>query len=172
MMATAFNYLTKINRRSDSRTQLIRDRFEDAGDFSAQSIFVVTWNNVGYFNRKSDLLNSFQVVLIWSGEEAYTQFLYPQGGINWVQAETGDSGLPDVRAQAGFVSEDGRFYQLRGSGSENVNDHTSAIHRAIDLTIIFFSLDVHRFASSPTSPTLGCLESGCTVSDLWPTRTI
>lgn len=78
---------------------------------------------MGYFSQKSDLLNSFQVVLIWSGEEAYTQFLYPQGGINWVQAETGDSGLPDVRAQAGFVSEDGRFYQLRGSGSENVNEH-------------------------------------------------
>lgn len=81
---------------------------------------MVTWNNVGYFNQKSDLLNSFQVVLIWNGEEAYSQYLYPQGGINWVQAETGDSGLPDVRAQAGFVSEDGRFYQLRGSGSENV----------------------------------------------------
>lgn len=76
---------------------------------------------MGYFNQKNDLLNSFQVVLIWNNEEAYTQFLYPQGGINWVQAETGDTGLPDVRAQAGFVSEDGRFYLLRGSGSENVS---------------------------------------------------
>lgn len=80
---------------------MIRDHFDDAQDFVAQSIFVATWNNVGYFNQKSDLLNSFQVVLIWNSEEAYTQFLYPQGGINWVQADAGDSGLPDVRAQSG-----------------------------------------------------------------------
>lgn len=82
---------------------------------------------MGYFDQKSDLLNTFHVVLVWNSEEAYAQFSYPQGGIKWVQAETGDSGLPDVRAQAGFVSEDGRSYQLRGSGSENVRQLSSIL---------------------------------------------
>lgn len=36
--------------------------------------------------------------------ETYVQFLYPINGLNWVQGDVGESGLPDVRAQAGFVS--------------------------------------------------------------------
>lgn len=36
--------------------------------------------------------------------ETYVQYLYPIDGLNWVQGDIGESGLPDVRAQAGFVS--------------------------------------------------------------------
>lgn len=46
--------------------------------------------------------------------------MYPNTGLNWLQGETGESGLPDVRAQAGFVSEDGRYLALAGSGTNNV----------------------------------------------------
>lgn len=35
--------------------------------------------------------------------ETYVQYLYPSSGLNWVQGDIGESGLPDVRAQAGFV---------------------------------------------------------------------
>lgn len=52
--------------------------------------------------------------------ETYVQYLYPAGGLNWIQGDIGESGLPDVRAQAGFVSEDGRFYSLKESGTDKV----------------------------------------------------
>lgn len=48
------------------------------------------------------------------------QFLYPEGGLNWLQSDIGESGLPDVRAQAGFISDDGQVYSLQGSGTESV----------------------------------------------------
>lgn len=38
--------------------------------------------------------------------ETYVQYLYPINGLNWVQGDIGESGLPDVRAQAGFVSSE------------------------------------------------------------------
>lgn len=101
--------------------ELVRSSFAEAGDFEAREVFVGTWEHVGHFNMKNDVTNSFQVALILGEEETYVQFLYPEHGINWIQGDTGDSGLPDVRAQAGFISEDGRFFQLQGSGTDNVS---------------------------------------------------
>lgn len=46
--------------------------------------------------------------------------MYPQGGLQWVQAESGESGLPDIRARAGFVTSDGRYVSLKGSGTDRV----------------------------------------------------
>lgn len=48
------------------------------------------------------------------------EFLYPENALNWLQSDIGESGLPDVRSQAGFVSGDGRYFNLKGSGTENV----------------------------------------------------
>lgn len=101
-------------------TELIRQNFNEASDFEASSIFVATWENVGHFKSKNDVRNLFQVAIILSDEETYAQFLYPHDGINWIQADIGESGLPDVRAQAGFISEDGRFFNIKDSGTENV----------------------------------------------------
>lgn len=53
------------------------------------------------------------------------EFIYPTGGLNWIQGETGSLGLPDIRAQAGFVAEDGRFFNMDGSGSDNVHNEFS-----------------------------------------------
>lgn len=61
-----------------------------------------------------------QLAVISNNEESFVQYLYPQNGINWIQAEVGESGLPDIRARAGFVAADGRFTLLKGSGSDNV----------------------------------------------------
>lgn len=60
-----------------------------------------------------------QAVIVSSWDKTYVQFLYPKGGLYWIQADIGQSGLVDVRAQAGFVSEDGRFTRLPGSGTDN-----------------------------------------------------
>lgn len=101
--------------------QLVRYAYSDWTDFEARQLIVATWRNVGYFNSKTDRLNTFQVALIVGDSQTFVQFIYPQGGLNWLQGEAGELGLPDIRAQAGFVAEDGRFYNLNGSGSENVS---------------------------------------------------
>lgn len=62
------------------------------------------------------------MAVIGNEEETYVQYLYPRSGLNWIQGDIGESGLPDVRAQAGFVSEDGRFYSLKGSGTDKVSE--------------------------------------------------
>lgn len=46
--------------------------------------------------------------------------MYPEHGIEWIQADIGESGLADVRAQAGFSSEVETYFTLPGSGEENV----------------------------------------------------
>lgn len=60
------------------------------------------------------------MAIICGEEETYVEFLYPESGLNWLQSDIGESGLPDVRSQAGFVAEDGRHFNLKGSGTENV----------------------------------------------------
>lgn len=61
-----------------------------------------------------------KVAIINSEQDTFVQFLYPNTGLNWLQGDFGESGLPDIRAQAGFGAEDGRFFLLPGSGTENV----------------------------------------------------
>lgn len=43
------------------------------------------------------------MAIIGDDFETYVQYLYPASGLNWIQGDIGESGLPDVRAQAGFV---------------------------------------------------------------------
>ncbi|XP_002089929.3 nidogen [Drosophila yakuba] len=103
----------------DRASSLVRYAFSSQSEFAARQVIVATWRNVGYFDSKTDRLNTFQVALIANDQSTFVQFIYPDGGLNWVQGETAGLGLPDIRAQAGFVAEDGRFYTLNGSGSEN-----------------------------------------------------
>lgn len=46
------------------------------------------------------------MAIVSDESETYVQYLYPINGLNWVQGDIGESGLPDVRAQAGFVSSE------------------------------------------------------------------
>lgn len=48
------------------------------------------------------------------------EFIYPEEGIQWIQGTGGESGLPDARAQAGFVSADRDTFTLPGSGTDKV----------------------------------------------------
>lgn len=109
-----------LNRASST----IRGAFSDAADFRAKSLFVVTYSKVpkwrGENPPRTNEFNTFQVAITSNQEESYVEFLYPQGGIQWVQADTGDSGLPDIRGRAGFISSDGKFVGLKGSGTDRV----------------------------------------------------
>lgn len=109
-----------LNRASTN----IRGAFSSAQNFRAKAILVVTWNNVqkwkGQSRERAYEKNTFQVAVISDENESFVEFLYPQGGLQWVQAETGESGLPDIRARAGFIAADGRYVSLKGSGSDKV----------------------------------------------------
>jgi hypothetical protein len=67
-------------------------------------------------------VNTFQVVIASDGLDSYVEFLYADGGIQWIQGIGQSSGLPDARAQAGLVSGDGRLYTLRGSGTDQIQN--------------------------------------------------
>lgn len=62
-----------------------------------------------------------KVAIICGEKDTFVEFLYPSNGLNWLQGDQGESGLPDIRAQAGFVAEDGRFFTVTGSGTDNVS---------------------------------------------------
>lgn len=122
-------YETTDEHALNRAASVVRSAFTDASDFSAKSLFVVTWNRVGKWkgdksDDRSNEFNTFQVAIISSGEVSYVEFLYPQNGIQWVQAEAGESGLPDIRARAGFVASDERHTLLKGSGSDRVRHLT------------------------------------------------
>lgn len=125
--STKISYYQSIDSNLLSRgSSVIRGAFSDAGGFSAKSLFVVTWSNVqkwrGESRERLYEKNTFQVAVISDEESSYVEFLYPQGGIQWVQAETGESGLQDIRARAGFISSDGRVISLKGSGTDRVRN--------------------------------------------------
>ncbi|XP_039956515.1 nidogen [Bactrocera tryoni] len=100
-------------------TNLVNYAYPEKAQFVADKLIVATWKNVGHFSAKNDKLNTFQVALIANEEETFVHFIYAYNGINWLQGETGALGLPDIRAQAGFVAEDGRHYYIDGSGTDS-----------------------------------------------------
>nr|XP_022918931.1 nidogen-2-like [Onthophagus taurus] len=106
----------------DRATSDIRDSFLDADMFDPTSIFIVTWEDVGYHVNGTDKTNTFQVALISDNDDTYVEFLYPENGIQWLQGTGDGSGLPDARAQAGIIAPDGRYYLLPGSGSERIRN--------------------------------------------------
>ena len=67
------------------------------------------------------MANTFQLVVATDGNDSFVSFLLPEQGIQWIQGTGKNPNLPDARAQSGFVSGDGRFYLLKGSGSDQVS---------------------------------------------------
>ncbi|KAM7305145.1 nidogen-1 isoform X2 [Ixodes scapularis] len=101
-------------------TALVSSQYA-AASFRARSLFVATWDAVGYYERKIDKVNTFQLVIGFDERDAYALLLYPEGGIQWIQADGKVPSLPDAKAQAGFMSGDKtRYTLLRGSGTDHV----------------------------------------------------
>ncbi|XP_034249826.1 nidogen [Thrips palmi] len=88
--------------------------------FQPTSVFVATWERVGYFSQGADKVNTFQVAVSSDGTQSYAEFLYADDGIQWVRGVSRQQGLPDARAQVGFVGGDGSFFEVRGSGTDHV----------------------------------------------------
>lgn len=99
----------------------VQNNFHDYYDFKPKSVFIATWLDVAYKPR-SDKKNSFQTAVISNGTETFVELLYPEREIQWIQREPLPSSLPDAKAQAGFIAEDGRVFTLRGSGTHQIRN--------------------------------------------------
>ncbi|XP_018315633.1 nidogen-2 isoform X3 [Mycetomoellerius zeteki] len=100
---------------------LIRSAFKDANNFMPTDVFLVTWMDVGYYDERNDKVNTYQVAISSNGTHSFVELLYPENGIQWIQGESHPNGLPDAKAQAGFMSE-GKMYTLRGSGTDQIQN--------------------------------------------------
>ncbi|XP_048259530.1 nidogen-1-like [Haliotis rufescens] len=103
----------------------IQAHFRGQGTFEPTSLFIATWDNVGYFNSKFDKVNTFQIVIASDNDDSFAFFHYLDRGMAWIMGDgkEGQSQL-DVPAQAGFEVEDGRNLKLPNSGTTSsfVND--------------------------------------------------
>lgn len=71
--------------------------------FRPRSLFIVTWDRVGYYNQQNDKVNTFQLVLVTDGISSFAFFHYMDDGIQWIQSQGKLSPtVTDVPAQAGF----------------------------------------------------------------------
>lgn len=83
-------------------------------------IISVNWLNVGFFDSRTDLTNSFQLILIDRSDIARGAFDI-EFNYDRIQFETGDAsggtnGLGGESAIVGFSNGAGFFFELPGSG--------------------------------------------------------
>ncbi|XP_068632401.1 nidogen [Battus philenor] len=105
--------------------ETVQNNFHEYYDFEPKSVFIVTWLEVTYAGNRSGRKNSFQAAVISNGTESFVELIYPEREIQWIQSGGQQTSLPDAKAQAGFVAEDGRLLTLRGSGSHQIRNIVS-----------------------------------------------
>jgi hypothetical protein len=90
---------------------------EDAAD----GVMTITWDHVGYYNQRSDKLDSFQLALINEGNGNF-DILYRYGQMQWTtgDASGGSGGLGGTAARAGYSAGDGaHYFELPQSGNQS-----------------------------------------------------
>jgi VCBS repeat-containing protein len=86
-------------------------------------VVTITWDDVGYFNSQTNLLNAFQLQLIDRGDGNF-DIVFRYEDINWTtgSASGGSGGLGGTPARAGYTAGDGNpahYFELAGSGTQN-----------------------------------------------------
>uniref|UniRef100_A0ACB8FAR7 Uncharacterized protein n=1 Tax=Sphaerodactylus townsendi TaxID=933632 RepID=A0ACB8FAR7_9SAUR len=111
----------------EKATKDIWQYFPEFPEFSAQWVFIATWNQVTFFGGNSlSPVNTFQIVLITDGILSFTVFNYES--ITWttgMHASSGgnSAGLGGIAAQAGFNAGDGkRYFNIPGSRTDDIVD--------------------------------------------------
>ena len=88
-------------------------------DFNTErDSFVVTWDDVGYYNRHVDKRNTFQLELADVGDGNF-EIIFRYVDFNWTtgDASGGSNGFGGQVARAGFSSGNGFYFELPGSGN-------------------------------------------------------
>lgn len=100
----------------------VKGHFQGYQDFKATSLFIATWEDVGYFPANNTKLNTFQIVLVSDGSDTFAIFNYLDGGINWITSEgkLGEENK-DPPGQVGFdAGDDKRAFRIeKYSGKSN-----------------------------------------------------
>lgn len=102
----------------------VHAHFADFDNYMPTSLFIATWDHVGFYNKNDTLLNTFQIVIASDGQDSFICYHYLDDGINWITSSGKESPYyPDPPAQAGFDSGEGRrYYRLPNSGTKQVKD--------------------------------------------------
>ncbi|XP_014677741.1 PREDICTED: nidogen-2-like [Priapulus caudatus] len=104
-------------------TSDVRKHFNAFADFEATSVCVVTWDRVGHYQGKSDMTNTFQLVLITNERDSFAILNYLDQNMRWIRGGGKNPNLEDAPGQIGFDSGDGRhWYKLPGSGTARVDE--------------------------------------------------
>src|SRR5262249_30308768 len=83
------------------------------GKVDGYAAWAVTWDGVGSFYERTDLLNTFQIVLIdFSADFRFYRIEYNFGSIQW---QAGDF-RPDLAPRVGFTDGRGTAAEVAGSG--------------------------------------------------------
>ncbi|XP_007667372.2 sushi, nidogen and EGF-like domain-containing protein 1 isoform X3 [Ornithorhynchus anatinus] len=143
-------------------TQDIRRYFPEFTDFSAQWVFIATWNRVTFFGGSSfSPVNTFQIVLITDGKLSFTIFNYES--ITWttgMHASSGGdfAGLGGIAAQAGFNAGDGkRYFNIPGSRTDDIADVEMTTNVGIPGRWVFRIDDAQVQVGGCTNTTSVCL---------------
>ncbi len=86
-----------------------------------EGVFTVTWDDVGYFNRKTDKTNAFQLRLHQVGDAGDFDIEFRYEAMNWTTGDFsgGSGGLGGTVARAGYSSGNGLdFLELPQSGNQ------------------------------------------------------
>ena len=88
---------------------------------SVSSVFVATWDHVGYYNKNIDKKNTFQTIIavgeVNGKPHSFVIFNYLDNGIQWTFGDASRG----VHAQCGFNKGDGNTYaSIQGSYSEDI----------------------------------------------------
>ncbi len=89
---------------------------------TVEGVFTVTWDDVGYFNRKTDKLNAFQLRLHQVGDSGDFDIEFRYETMNWTTGDFsgGSGGLGGTVARAGYSSGNGLdFLELPQSGNQS-----------------------------------------------------
>nr|XP_027194219.1 nidogen-2-like [Dermatophagoides pteronyssinus] len=113
---------TKESSLLDRSTNDVQRYFNDGKNFRTQSLFITTWDNVGRFEKLSDLGNTVQLVIASNGTDSYAFIMYPEDGIQWLTGHDNIEYLQHAMTQVGFMSNEGRYYIMPGSGTEQVKN--------------------------------------------------
>lgn len=109
-------------------------------DTSGQGVFTATWDDVGFFNSNTSLLNAFQLQLIGAGGGDFDINITYES-INWTtgNASGGSNGLGGTVARGGWSSGNGTdFEEFSWSGDqeqvlnlENTNGHYVQVRNGV-----------------------------------------
>lgn len=132
----------------NSITQRLRASFLGQAQFEAKFAQITTWDRVGYFPEKADLLNTFQCVMLSDGIQSFVFFLYPRQSTWWMYG----SASGNVYPQVGFQDGGGNYYNAAGTRTVAMRDlwYLTRAQPASWGTQVF-KIDGIQITESPTS---------------------